>query len=270
MAEIKERVERVLAILGLQGLEGRAPGQLSGGQQQRVALARSLVLEPDVLLMDEPMSNLDAKLRVRLRAELREVQQRLGITTIYVTHDQEEALALSDYVAVMDGGVLQQYSDPWELYFRPQNRFVADFVGLANFLPAAVRPAGDGVELAVGPCSHRYADAPRGMLDAARRGSGNGRGASVTVMVRPEWARLWPAGGPDRDDVLILEGKVEAHSFLGTVIRYWVDLDEPGVQFIVDASIGPEAEQPLKGRVRVEVPWARVHLVPDAAPQLGG
>jgi ABC-type Fe3+/spermidine/putrescine transport system ATPase subunit len=129
--------------MGLQHLADRYPRQLSGGQQQRVALGRSVVVQPEVLLMDEPLSNLDAKLRVRLRTDLRELQQRLGITTVYVTHDQEEALAMGDGVAVMSEGKLEQLGAPHELYDRHQTPFVADFMGLNNFIPCEVTKYSD-------------------------------------------------------------------------------------------------------------------------------
>src|SRR5438552_15909469 len=133
------RVNGVLEKVGLTGLSDRYPGQLSGGQQQRVALARALVLNPQMLLLDEPLSNLDAKIRVQVRSEIRKLQQQLGITTIYVTHDQEEALSLSDRVAVMKDGRVLQVGAPKELYERPANRFVADFIGINNLVEVTVR-----------------------------------------------------------------------------------------------------------------------------------
>ena len=129
----------MLELVNLAGLDARYPNELSGGQQQRVALARSLVVEPAILLLDEPLSNLDAKLRERMRWELKDVQRRTGITFVYVTHDQSEALALSDRIAVMHQGELQQYGAPREVYTRPANRTVADFMGLVNLIPARVR-----------------------------------------------------------------------------------------------------------------------------------
>ena len=138
-AEARRKVEETLALVNLTGLESRYPNELSGGQQQRVALARSLVVEPSILLLDEPLSNLDAKLRERMRTELKELQRRTGITFVYVTHDQAEALALSDHVAVMSGGRLQQYGTPFEVYAHPANRMVADFMGLVNLVPGKVR-----------------------------------------------------------------------------------------------------------------------------------
>ena len=133
--EIKQKVANVLTLTELQGLENRAPNQLSGGQQQRVALARALVMEPKVLLFDEPLSNLDAKLRVQMRSEIRRIQQELGITSVYVTHDQDEAMVLSDQIVVMNKGRVQQTGKAIEIYRHPQTRFVADFIGRANFLP---------------------------------------------------------------------------------------------------------------------------------------
>ncbi len=138
-AEIVSKVSHVLKLVNLTGLEKRYPGQLSGGQQQRVALARALVLNPDVLLLDEPLSNLDAKIRVQVRAEIRKLQKDLGITTIYVTHDQEEALTLSDRIAVINLGKLMQIGTPRDLYDRPHNPFVADFIGINNLILGEVQ-----------------------------------------------------------------------------------------------------------------------------------
>src|SRR6266849_1854792 len=147
----RQKVADMLALVNLSGLEARYPNELSGGQQQRVALARSLVVEPDILLLDEPLSNLDAKLRERMRTELKELQRRTGITFVYVTHDQAEALALSDHVAVMNAGRLQQYGTPFDVYAHPKNRMVADFMGLVNLLPGlvhSVETGGGTVEIA--------------------------------------------------------------------------------------------------------------------------
>ena len=141
-ATIKEKVMNMLELVGLKGMEHRMPNQLSGGQQQRVALARALVMEPAVLLFDEPLSNLDAKLRVYMRTEIRKIrkiQQRIGITSVYVTHDQSEAMALSDKVIIMNGGKIEQVGSPTEIYQYPASHFVADFIGSANFVPAKVK-----------------------------------------------------------------------------------------------------------------------------------
>src|SRR4051794_27959776 len=143
-AEAKKRVADALALVNLTGLEQRYPNELSGGQQQRVALARSLVVEPEILLLDEPLSNLDAKLREHMRGELKQLQRRTGITFVYVTHDQAEALALSDRIAVMQLGQVQQYGTPVEVYTRPANRMVADFMGLVYLLTGKVREVRNG------------------------------------------------------------------------------------------------------------------------------
>lgn len=137
--DTSSRVSQMLELVGLQGFEKRMPGQLSGGQQQRVALARALVVRPQVLLLDEPLSSLDARLRVALRDEIKSIQQQLGITTVFVTHDQEEALAISDRIAVMNDGVLHQIATPSELYARPQTLFAAQFIGQMNLIPAVIR-----------------------------------------------------------------------------------------------------------------------------------
>lgn len=142
--EIEKRVLDMLELVELGGMEGRMTNQLSGGQQQRVALARALVIEPSVLLFDEPLSNLDAKLRVVMRTEIRKIQQRVGITAIYVTHDQSEAMALSDRIIIMEKGVVSQVGTPQEIYYHPNNKFVADFIGEANFLEGRVDKVEEG------------------------------------------------------------------------------------------------------------------------------
>ncbi|MBQ8094680.1 MAG: ABC transporter ATP-binding protein [Clostridia bacterium] len=144
--EIKDRVAKILNLVELSGMDLRMTNQLSGGQQQRVALARALVVEPGVLLFDEPLSNLDAKLRVQMRTEIRKIQQRLGITAIYVTHDQSEAMSISDRIIIMRKGVIEQQGSPKEIYYHPVNEFVADFIGECNFLEAKVASAdGNGI-----------------------------------------------------------------------------------------------------------------------------
>jgi iron(III) transport system ATP-binding protein len=180
-AKARELAMSKLGMLGLAGLESRLPSELSGGQQQRVAVARSLVLEPQVLLFDEPLSNLDAKLRRRVRQEIRELQQQLKLTVIYVTHDQEEALAVSDHIIVMDGGRIAQQGTPHELYERPSSRFLADFIGDANLV--------DG-ELSSGPAGERFA---AGGLSAPVRANGVRPGAA-TLAIRPQRLRLADAG----------------------------------------------------------------------------
>lgn len=191
-AEIQRRVRESLEMVGLSGYEERFPSQLSGGQQQRVALARALVLEPKILLLDEPFSSLDAILRVRLREELRRIQRRLKITAIFVTHDQEEALTLADRIAVMSAGRVEQLDAPTNIYANPQTLFVADFIGSMNLLQAQARAG----RVTVGSLS---LEAPAGITDGA-----------VTVAIRPEDVALLPAY---REGAL--RGVVEQSSDLG-------------------------------------------------------
>jgi len=202
--KIKQSVQEVLELVGMPGMEGRNPSALSGGQQQRVALARSLVLHPKVLLFDEPLSNLDAKLRKRMREEIRLLQQRLGITAIYVTHDQAEALAISDRIVVMDRGRISEIGTPLDLYHAPGNRFVAEFIGEANFLPATVEVVSEGwANIKIGPQSLRV---------RSRRVSPG----PVTVLARPEAIRI-------RADGDGLAGTIEKVSYLGSSADYTVE-----------------------------------------------
>ena len=204
-AEAKKKVADALALVNLTGLEQRYPNELSGGQQQRVALARSLVVEPEILLLDEPLSNLDAKLREQMRVELKRLQRRTGITFVYVTHDQAEALALSDQVAVMHGGRLQQFGTPQDVYARPANRVVADFMGLVNLVPATV--AGPGSLEAAGGLKLQVA-LPNGIKT----------GDSVEVSIRPENIHLDAAGSGAR-------ATISERTFLGNISEYYVSLD---------------------------------------------
>src|SRR5438105_5005620 len=185
-AQARKKVADTLALVNLAGLESRYPNELSGGQQQRVALARSLVVEPDILLLDEPLSNLDAKLRERMRTELKQLQRRTGITFVYVTHDQAEALALSDQVAVISGGRLQQFGTPFEVYAHPANRMVADFMGLVNLVPGRIRDMKNGVA---------NVELTPELTVAIARVDGLSVGERVDVAVRPENIRL--AAAPD-------------------------------------------------------------------------
>jgi ABC-type Fe3+/spermidine/putrescine transport system ATPase subunit len=176
--EIADRVRRMLGIVGLPGVEERYPHQLSGGQRQRVALARAIVIEPSILLLDEPLSNLDALLRKRMRLELREIQQRLGITTVFVTHDQDEAFEMSDRVALMNAGLVEQIGSPEELYDRPQSRFAAEFIGEASLVDGrVVEVRGDEVLVSVGNGLQLPARAVRPGLVP---------GSGVILMARPE------------------------------------------------------------------------------------
>jgi len=216
--DINRRVAASLRQVGLEGLEGRGPGQLSGGQQQRVAVARALVLNPRVLLLDEPLSNLDAKVRARLRSEIRRLQQELRITTIYVTHDQEEALVLSDRIAVMDAGRIQQVGTPGDLYERPASLFVADFIGTNNFLPGVV------VETSADTARIKT---PAGDIRGVGRGNVRS-GAGATAAVRPENVDLLDGGeSPSARGSALenrLRGRVVLFQFMGSVLRYEVEI----------------------------------------------
>ncbi len=205
-AEVRARLDEGLRKVNLAGFESRHPGQLSGGQQQRVALARALVLEPDLLLLDEPLSNLDAKIRVQVRAEIKKLQRELAITTIYVTHDQEEALSLSDRVAVMKDGRVLQVGVPKALYERPRTRFVADFVGTNNLLDGSVRER-RGEEMLV--------ETPLGALRAIGDGTVGGR---CVVAIRPENVAIG-AGAP-ASAANAVRGRVVFSSYLGNTLRY--------------------------------------------------
>jgi len=200
-ADIARRVTEALDLVQLGGMADRFPRQLSGGQQQRVALARALVVEPDVLLLDEPLSNLDAKLREEMRSEIRRVQQAVGITAIYVTHDQEEALAISDRIVVMNGGRIEQIGTPSEIYRAPQTEFVARFIGIANLLPARVEAVRDGQAVVVLETGTHLSLCAGGAVP----------GASVTVMVRPEDMEIGAAGAA------ALPATYEDHVFLGAL-----------------------------------------------------
>jgi len=222
-SDIAARVQEVLEKVKLAGLGDRYPGQLSGGQQQRVALARALVLNPKILLLDEPLSNLDAKVRVQVRAEIRKLQKELGITTIYVTHDQEEALTLSDRIAVFNQGKVFQVGPPKALYERPANRFVADFIGINNLVEGKVLAVDDGAQgkLRAGTALGEIAAIHGGPLKPGDR---------CVICVRPENIALegQPGGGVNR-----LNGKISFAAYLGNTLRYDVDLGQ-GITFKTD------------------------------------
>jgi iron(III) transport system ATP-binding protein len=212
--EARARVDNALALVNLTGLEERLPSELSGGQQQRVALARSLVVEPKILLLDEPLSNLDAKLRERMRVELKELQRRTGITFVYVTHDQAEALALSDKIAVIHGGRLQQLGTPREVYSRPASRVVADFMGLVNLLPGTV-VAADGHRARIRIGSSWTIEVDTGVAAAP--------GQKVELAVRPESIRLRPLAQADAPHQ---PARITEVTFLGNIVDYQIALQD--------------------------------------------
>jgi len=234
-AAARKKMEDTLALVNLTGLEQRYPNELSGGQQQRVALARSLVVEPEILLLDEPLSNLDAKLREQMRVELKRLQRRTGITFVYVTHDQSEALALSDQVAVIQAGRLQQYGSPQDVYARPANRVVADFMGLVNLVPAKVIGVSNGVGTL---------DAAGGLKLEIPVPAGTAPGDGVEVAIRPENIRLSAAGNGAR-------ATISDRTFLGNISEYYANLDSgltlrvqthPAEVFAIGAAVAIEID----------------------------
>ncbi len=227
-AEVTKRVEEMLGLIKMPKLGDRYPYQLSGGQQQRVALARALAISPQVLLLDEPLSALDAKIRVELRVEIRRIQQELKITTLYVTHDQEEALSLSDRVVVMSAGHMEQVGAPSEIYNFPSTPFVASFVGTLNQLRCKVVDVGQG-KLAY-----------EGQVFETRAPVRGAQGDTVTVMLRPEQMHIGAL--PDENQ---LTGKVEMVTFLGSIVRVRVSLGQATV--VLDALNKRSLELPRVG-----------------------
>ena len=248
--ESAERVARILAAVGLEGLEDRHAAQLSGGQQQRVALARSLVLEPSILMLDEPLSNLDAKLRERMRDEIKALQRRTGITFIYVTHDQAEAMALSDRIAVFDSGRIEQVGFPREVYDRPASLFVADFMGQVNRLPGRVVERGPGwVGVEIG--GRVFRAVPSAGLELATAT------ATATVAIRPEAIRIGPDGA--EGEANRFEGTITQATFLGNAVDYSVDIG--GVCLRVQG--GPQDAYATGERAWLTIPVQRCAAMPD-------
>jgi spermidine/putrescine transport system ATP-binding protein len=220
--QIGKRVEEMLKLISLPGFGERQPAQLSGGQQQRVALARALINEPDVLLLDEPLGALDLKIRKQLQVELLNIQRKVGITFVYVTHDQEEAMALSDRIAVMNKGKVIQENTPMEIYHRPANRFVADFIGESNFFH------GKALEIASGQISVEAPAFVRPIHATVDRPVG--KGETVTVMVRPE--RMVWLTSPDTSFDNVTEGIVRKIAFLGMYTQVVVELADGALALI--------------------------------------
>ncbi|OWZ83174.1 ABC transporter ATP-binding protein [Natranaerobius trueperi] len=211
--EIKKRVAEVLEIVDLTGYESRYPGELSGGQSQRVALARALVINPDLLLLDEPLCNLDAKLRVTMRVEIRKIQQKLGITTVYVTHDQEECFSISDKVAILNKGDIEQLGTPEEIYSRPKTEFVADFVGFDNFVDVLdSTPREDGVHLSTEE-NYRF---------VATTYDGKEIKSPNRMAIRPDDIDIMK-GGDNKEKANHIPGTVRIRTFLGQQYQYEVE-----------------------------------------------
>jgi len=246
-AEIDRRVASALDLVGLGDYGERRPGQLSGGQQQRVALARTIAVEPKLLLLDEPLSNLDAKLRIHMRVELLALQRKLGITTIFVTHDQEEALSICDRVAVLDQGVIQQVGTPVELYDAPANRFIATFVGTINLLRGTLAESG-GRRVFV---SEAFGDIPV---------NDSGAPGAAEFAIRPHALQLVAPGAQADAGRVWIEGRVTEREFLGEFVRYSVKagvaelvVDQP--HYMGEAGFAPGAA------VRVGINPAQARLL---------
>lgn len=244
---IHEKVTQVLKLVGLQGLEDRRPNQLSGGQQQRVALARCLVMEPSVLLFDEPLSNLDAKLRVQMRSEIHSLQRRLNVTSVYVTHDQIEAMALSDRIVVMNAGQIEQIGVPEDIYRRPASRFVADFIGRANFLTTRIDHSHNGTVTA--PILGQIVDVA---LDTAPA-----TGTNMTVVLRPEGLNL-------REDASLKQATVLQTMYLGAEVEYIVEVDN---QELIVVDNDPRASRVFNTGQTVGIDFIHetVHLLAEDA-----
>ncbi|MEY8337171.1 ABC transporter ATP-binding protein [Lachnospiraceae bacterium 62-35] len=241
-SEISKKVKETLELVNLSGFEKRYPNQMSGGQQQRVAIARALVNSADLLLLDEPLSNLDAKLRESVRVELRLIQQKLGITMLYVTHDQQEALSMSDKILVLNKGNIEQYGTPREIYFKPKTKFVADFIGVANFIEGENEPEGGKAAFSYG--------GERVIGDETFEEK-----RKITFSIRPESILLSERREEGRVNI---PGKVKHHMFLGEKVRYFME-DEMGKEWIVDAfDTGMDVHE---GNIFMTILQGKAHLI---------
>ncbi len=248
---ITHAVGEVLELVGLEGFDRQFPHQLSGGEQQRVALARAIVIRPRVLLFDEPLSNLDAKLRVQMRGEIQRLQKTLAITTIYVTHDQEEAMAISDRIAVMNQGAIVQEGSAETLYHRPASEFVAQFIGRTNLLKGKVMSVNSGkVDL----------DIQGWRLDVATERTDLAPSASVQVVVRPEAIELHPLSAGDG-----LKGTILSRVFLGEKVEYQVRMGSEVLE-VVDYRLTHTKGMSPGDEVRIDFPTDRVQLLPGGSP----
>ncbi len=254
--EIKEEVDIALAAMNLTAMADRAPSQLSGGQQQRVALARAMVVRPKVLLFDEPLSNLDAKLRVKMRVEIRRMQKRLGISSVYVTHDQSEAMAMSDRIVVMNSGRIEQVDTPEEIYLHPASVFVADFVGRANFVPAQAQEFGEDGMAEVEALGQKIrVHSSEGAKEAVREGK------ETVVLVRPESMRIQPTDEKPATLTGSL-GQVVTSIFYGETVEYEIETEFGSLVCVVS---DPRAEDLLEeGQyVRLGIEAEKAWLLPS-------
>lgn len=229
--EIKTRVDEILNIVKIEDLKDRMPDQLSGGQQQRVALARAIVTHPNVLLMDEPLSNLDAKLRIEMRNAIKNIQQQMGITTVYVTHDQEEALAVSDRIAIMNKGVIQQIGTPKQVYERPENTFVSNFIGTSNLLEGTVQIQGD----------KKYIQFKNGYREEVDIPGEFTEDIDVFVSIRPQDFIISTEGEG-------IEGIVKNSMFLGINTHYFIELSQ---DLLIEVTQDPDVSEDIKENTKV-------------------
>jgi iron(III) transport system ATP-binding protein len=246
--EIRDRVTKVLSAVSLEQYAEREATRLSGGQQQRLALARALVMEPKLLLLDEPLSNLDAKLREKMRFELKKIQRELGLTTIYVTHDQSEALALSHEIAVMNQGKIVQIGSPRDIYEHPSTTFVADFIGSTNFVEGVVRGSED---------EQLVVETPIGKLEVSSR-SRVSSGANISLSIRPEDLRLSEAA-PAPSESTVISGTVEAKVFLGECIDFKINVN--GVQLL--ARSHPSVRTPIGEKIHIAIDPQKCTVLAD-------
>ncbi len=246
-AEIHRRADEIMEMVKILEYADRSPDQLSGGQQQRVALARAIVIRPAILLMDEPLSNLDAKLRVEMRSAIRDLQKNVGITTIYVTHDQEEALAVSDRIAVIELGEVKQVGTPFELYHRPQNLFVAEFVGTSTAFDAVCRKDGDEVNVLI---ENEMTVPVRNLGDKVKDQQ------PVIVTVRPEEFTIVQEGNMDN----LLKGEVKSCVFLGQYVDYEIALSGGKVVEISQATTGFDTYIDVGSTVGLAVDMKRINI----------
>ena len=248
-ADIRRRVDELLELVGLPEQGDKYPAQLSGGQQQRIALARAIAVSPGLLLLDEPLSALDAKVRVHLRHEVKDLQRRLGVTTVMVTHDQEEALTMADRIVVMDHGKIEQIGTPLEIYREPTTSFVADFIGTMNFVPGTIS----------GPASVRF-----GELELACETDGLAEGTPVTIAVRPEDIVIQAVTADEQN---VYEARVRGHEFLGSFVRAELTSVATGEHPLrADLSINLMRRQAITDgdSLLVRVPRERIRIYPGS------
>ncbi len=259
-AEVKRRVNEMLALVELPGYEGRKPSQISGGQAQRVALARALVNKPSVLLLDEPLGALDLKLRKQMQVELKRIQQEVGITFIYVTHDQEEAMTMSDRIAVMNRGKYEQLGDPEVLYERPRTRFVAGFLGVSNLLPAT-RDGADGSQATFRLANGTPVRVPNALVE--------GRTGALAIGVRPEKFRMFEPSKEIPGGLNRLAGVVADASYLGVSTQYIVRLRDDQRVTIYEQNVERATKSELWAvGEEVVIAWAPEHcFVIEEEPQ---